>query len=136
MSSGAPSPGGLEGIVAADSAIGRIDGSVGELRYCGYLIKELAEASSFVETTYLLWHGELPTAFELGALDVDLRSMRELSHEVAKVLRTLAKRQSPMDALRTAVSAISAEDDGEGATDPERNRRRAMRLVAAQSARC
>ena len=57
--------GGLEGVTAADSAICKIDGKVGELRYRGYLITELAEHTSFLETTLLLLNGELPTRAEL-----------------------------------------------------------------------
>ena len=60
--------GGLEGVTAADSAICMIDGSTGELRYCGYLISDLAEHCDFVETIYLLWYGELPTSAEHAKL--------------------------------------------------------------------
>ncbi len=121
---------GLQGVVAADSAIGNIDGERGELRYCGYLIKDLADGASFVETTYLLWHGELPARAELAALDAELRRERDLPPQVMEVLRAIAKRQRPMDALRTAISALSVEDDGKDVTDRARTLRRAKRLVA------
>ena len=122
--------GGLEGITAADSAIGKIDGQVGELRYCGYLITDLAEHSDFVETTWLLWHGELPTRAQHETLRADLRANRELPAEVLDLLRTAATRQDPMAALRTAVSLLSASDiDGED-TDRDANLQRAVRLTA------
>ena len=51
---------GLEGIVAANSGICWIDGDAGVLAYRGIDIHDLAEHSTFEETTYLLWHGTLP----------------------------------------------------------------------------
>ncbi len=53
---------GLEGIVAANSGICWIDGEAGVLSYRGIDIHELAEHSTFEETTYLLWNGILPNA--------------------------------------------------------------------------
>jgi len=51
---------GLEGVVAGETAICRIDGEKGELLYRGYSIADLAERSSFEEAAHLLWLGELP----------------------------------------------------------------------------
>src|SRR3978361_1828427 len=51
------------------SAIPYIDGDAGILRYRGYPIEQLAEKSSFLEVTYLLIYGELPTADELDSFD-------------------------------------------------------------------
>ena len=56
---------GLEGIVAANSGICYIDGDAGVLAYRGIDIHELAEKSTFEETTYLLWNGMLPNASAL-----------------------------------------------------------------------
>ena len=56
---------GLEGIVAANSGICWIDGEAGVLAYRGIDIHELAENSTFEETTYLLWNGRLPNQFAL-----------------------------------------------------------------------
>src|SRR6185503_7442193 len=52
---------GLEGVVAASTAISYIDGLNGRLFYRGIDINELAERSTFEETTALLWYGKLPT---------------------------------------------------------------------------
>src|ERR1700709_1951596 len=57
----AVAPRGLEGIVATTSAICWIDGDAGVLSYRGIDIHELADRSTFEETTYLLWFGQLPT---------------------------------------------------------------------------
>ena len=53
---------GLEGIVAAQSAISDVNGIEGRLVYQGYDIHDLAEHATFEEVTYLLWNGRLPTA--------------------------------------------------------------------------
>ena len=63
----AVAPKGLEGIVATTSSICWIDGDAGVLSYRGIDIHELADKSTFEETTYLLWNGSLPTASELAA---------------------------------------------------------------------
>ncbi len=59
---------GLEGIVAANSGICWIDGEAGVLSYRGIDIHELAEHSTFEETTYLLWNGLLPNQLELARI--------------------------------------------------------------------
>jgi citrate synthase len=56
---------GLGGVVAANSGICWINGDAGVLAYHGIDIRELAEKSTFEETTYLLWFGQLPSAWEL-----------------------------------------------------------------------
>ncbi|MCC6672082.1 MAG: citrate synthase [Planctomycetes bacterium] len=122
--------GGLEGIVAGDSAIGYLDGEKGELRYCGYLIKDLADHSNFVETVWLLWHLELPNKAQLEELRTSLLAERALPGIVYDVLKTVAQHQEPMDALRTAVSAMSADDVPGEVTDRRSNLRRGIRLTA------
>jgi citrate synthase len=122
--------GGLEGVVAADSAIGWIDGSVGELRYCGYLIKELAEHSSFAETCCLLWDGELPSRARLAEVETAMRAERALPQTVLGPLRSIARESEPMDALRTAASLCQVDDIAGDPLDPALNLRRAMRLTA------
>src|ERR671916_2284948 len=65
------------------SAITYIDGDAGILRYRGFPIDQLAESSSFLEVTYLLIYGELPTADQLGEFDQRLRR-HTLLHEDLK----------------------------------------------------
>jgi citrate synthase len=126
----AATKGGLEGVVASDSAIAWIDGNKGELRYRGYLIKDLAEQSRFAETTYLLWKGELPTSAQLDAFRKRLSDNRELPPLAMEILQKIAPVQPPMDALRTVVSVLSANDVPGEVTDPEANFERGVRLVA------
>src|SRR3712207_3969406 len=64
---------GFVNTAACTSAITYIDGDAGILRYRGYPIDQLAEQSSFLEVTYLLIHGELPTADQLQEFDQRLR---------------------------------------------------------------
>ena len=118
-------------MAVADSAIGKIDGQVGELRYRGYLITDLAEHASFIETAALLWDGELPTRAELDALVADVRSQRGLSPLAQDLVRRLASELSPMDWLRTVVSALPADlDDDVLSTDGAVNRARSIALTA------
>ena len=104
------SKGGLEDVIVGDSSICSIDGEKGLLRYCGYSTDELVEHSGFPETAWLLWNGELPTQAELDGLTESLRSKRGISAEATFLIHGLASRMYPMDALRTAVSAMAADD--------------------------
>jgi citrate synthase len=99
---------GLEGIIAAQSAICFIDGEKGILSYRGYDINELAPNSTFEETTFLLWEGHLPSKQELSEFNDRLVANRELPPIALKVLKDVAKSMGPMDALRTTVSALGA----------------------------
>ena len=58
---------GLDGVVAAATALSDVDGERGELTIAGYPLQELAPHATFEETTWLLWHGTLPAAAELAA---------------------------------------------------------------------
>src|SRR5712692_6134982 len=59
---------GLEGVVAAETAVSEVDGANGRLIYRGgYLIEDLAAVATFEETAYLLWNGELPDKAGLEA---------------------------------------------------------------------
>ncbi|MFL6282882.1 MAG: citrate/2-methylcitrate synthase [Pyrinomonadaceae bacterium] len=103
---------GLEGIVAAQSSIGDVDGTNGVLIYQGLDIHDLAEHSTFEETIYLLWHGRLPVRDELDALRAELSSVMKLPREVVELMRSFPREAEPMDALRTAVSALAFYDEG------------------------
>jgi len=98
----------LEGVVAATSAICFIDGNAGRLVYRGYEIPDLVENVTFEETAHLLWDGELPNKTQLAALKQDLAASMGLPPHVQQLLRALPKQMQPMDALRTAVSALGA----------------------------
>ena len=79
---------GLEGIVAANSGVCWIDGEAGVLSYRGIDIHELAEKSTFEETTYLLWNGVLPTGLSLREFSSQLALARELDPRIVDLLRS------------------------------------------------
>src|SRR5690348_2283221 len=89
------------------SAITYIDGDAGILRYRGYPIDQLAEKSTFLETSYLLIYGELPTQDELDAFTKKI-SRHTLLHEDLKAFFSGFPRDAhPMPVLSSAVSALS-----------------------------
>ena len=121
---------GLEGVVAANSGICWIDGYAGVLAYRGIDIHELAEQSTFEETTYLLWHGRLPSRAELAEFTARLTEARRLPSEIYDLFRSVPKTSTPMEVLRTAVSALSAYDPAEAAVDHDSNVRKSFALTA------
>jgi citrate synthase len=130
MSTAAVAGKGLEGIVAANSGICWIDGEAGVLAYRGIDIHELAEHSSFEETTYLLWNGTLPNLLALREFQQQLALARELDMRVVDMLRTFPKSATPMEVLRTAVSALSFYDADEKDNSHDANVRKAYNLTA------
>jgi citrate synthase len=121
---------GLEGIVAANSGICWIDGDAGVLAYRGIDIHELAENSTFEETTYLLWNGRLPNQFELREFQAQLALARVLDQRVIDLLRSFPSTATPMEVLRTAVSALSFYDADEKDNSHDANVRKAYNLTA------
>src|ERR1700742_2632163 len=95
LMSTAVAPKGLEGIVATSSAICWIDGDAGVLAYRGIDIHELAQKSTFEETTYLLWHGKLPTKPELDEFTKKLTAARNLPPAVLDLLKSFPKTATP-----------------------------------------
>src|SRR5690242_21794897 len=78
---------GLEGVVAAQTAISEVDGANGRLIYRGgYLIEDLAPAVSFEEASYLLWNGELPNRSQLDALRHEMAAARKLKDSTRSVI--------------------------------------------------
>ncbi len=109
---------GLEGIVAAQTAISLVDGANGRLVYRGYVIADLAEGMSFEEVAHLLWHGRLPSRAELDALTLELAGSRSLTEAAAKTLDALPTDTDPMDVLRSVVSVQGVEHRIEKPTIP------------------
>ncbi|MBI3376410.1 MAG: citrate (Si)-synthase [Betaproteobacteria bacterium] len=120
---------GLKGVYFERSRVCYIDGRAGELRYRGYSIHDLAQHSSFEETCYLLMKGELPAAAQLEAYAAELIEARKLPAPVYDIIRTV-KFAHPMDALRTAVSALAAFDPETADKSPEATQRKGIRLTS------
>jgi len=123
-------PKGLEGIVATTSSICWIDGDAGVLSYRGIDIHELADKSTFEETTYLLWNGKLPNQAELVEFTAELAAAREMNPAIVALLRDVPAYASPMEVLRTAVSLLSIYDADEKDCDHPANLRKSFRLTA------
>ena len=99
---------GLEGVVAATTRLSHVDGERGELVIAGYRIDELAGQATFEETTWLLWHGRLPSLAELDSFRRELASVRSVPDSTIALLRDCARgRVDAMDALRMATDTLS-----------------------------
>ena len=121
---------GLRGVVAAQSAIGDVNGEEGILIYQGYDIHDLAEHSTFEEVIYLLWNGHLPKKDELEILKSQFQANSDIPAEIVAMMKTFPKDANPMDVLRTSVSALGFYDrDGHG-TDRETAVKTAVKLTA------
>lgn len=123
---------GLEDVVVSTSEICFIDGREGRLLYRGYDVDDLVQQSSFEEVVYLLWHGALPSRKEL---DVHTKALtatanRKLPPKLLGMLRLLPKKTTPMEVLRTGVSALSAFDPDADDNSREATTRKALRLTA------
>ncbi|HEU5375405.1 MAG TPA: citrate synthase [Ktedonobacteraceae bacterium] len=121
---------GLEDIVAAHSHICDLDGKLGKLTYFGVDIHDLANYATFEETAYLLWHGVLPTQAQLAETKAQLQASRTLPGPVSEIMRLLPKTSTPMDVLRTIISALAMFDPQPDDKSPTANRQRAMQLTA------
>jgi len=125
---------GLEDVVAADSTICYIDGNRGILSYRGIDIHDLAENSTFEEVCFLLWEGRLPRREELDALRRSIGVERALPPEMLELLASIVPHLTPMDALRTTVSALAETDPDVRDMSREANRRKAIRLTGQLAA--
>jgi citrate synthase len=92
---------------ACKSAITYIDGDAGILRYRGYPIEQLAERSTFLETSYLLIYGELPTQAELDAFTNRISRHTLLHEDLKRFFEGFPRDAHPMPVLSSAVSALS-----------------------------
>ena len=98
---------GFMNTASCESAITYIDGDNGILRYRGYPIEQLAEKSSFLETSYLLIYGQLPSTTELAKFTEDI-SMHTMVHEdLRRFFDGFPRDAHPMPVLSSAVSALS-----------------------------
>jgi citrate synthase len=94
---------GLEGVLAGETALGKVEGAIGRLTYRGYRIGDLVERGSYSAVANLLWTGEWDPKHRLAT--------GAIPGPVIDILRALPTSAKPMDALRTAVSAWGATQD-------------------------
>jgi len=98
---------GFSNTASSASAITFIDGDAGILRYRGYPIEQLAEQSTFLETTYLLIYGELPTAPQLAEFEQQIKTHTLLHEEFKSFFAGFPRDAHPMPVLASGVSALS-----------------------------
>ncbi len=98
---------GFMNTASCESSVTYIDGDAGILRYRGYPIEQLAEKSSFLEVSYLLIYGELPTTEQLAAFDSSIRSHTMLQEGLRSFFDGFPRDAHPMPVLSSAVSALS-----------------------------
>jgi citrate synthase len=98
---------GLEGVIAAESEICRIEGEKGKLYYLGYSIEDLAHYSDFEETTYLLLYARLPNREEMERFSKRMRASRDLAPEILDMVRNFPKDAHPMELLQSVISYLS-----------------------------
>jgi len=121
---------GLENIPAAQSSISYVNGKEGILEYRGIPIDELAANSTFLETTYLLIWGQLPTLEELTAFEEEIRFHRRLKYQVRDMMKCFPETGHPMDALQTAAAALGLFYARRALDDSDYIRQAVVRLVA------
>ncbi len=132
---------GIAGIVTLDpgftntgsttSAVTYIDGDAGILRYRGYPIEQLAKSSTFLETSYLLIHGELPSPKQLDAFVKRLSRHTMLHEDLKRFFDGFPRDAHPMPVLSSAVSALSTfYQDALDPFNPEQVELSTIRLLA------
>ena len=98
---------GFGNTAATQSAVTYLDGDAGILRYRGYPIEQLAEKSSFLEVSYLLVYGELPTAEQLALFTENIRLHTMLHEDLKGFFSGFPRDAHPMPVLASAVNALS-----------------------------
>ena len=122
---------GFVNTASCQSAITFIDGDKGILRYRGYPIEQLAEQSTFLETSYLLIYGELPTAVELSAFEKRVREHTLLHEDFKAFFNGFPRDAHPMPVLSSSVSALSTfYQDSLDPLDPDEVEISTIRLLA------
>ncbi len=121
---------GLEGIPATQSSISFVDGQRGILEYRGISVEELAEKSTFLETSYLLIWGELPTKEELEEFEYEIQHHRRLKYSIRDMMKCFPEGGHPMDALQACAAALGLFYSRRALDDPAYIRAAVVRLLA------
>lgn len=99
---------GFKNTGSTTSAITFLDGEEGILRYRGYSIEDLAEKASFLEVSYLLIYGDLPTQEQYEAFEHEVRTHTLVNEDMRKIFEGFPVNAHPMGVLSSLVSAMSA----------------------------
>ncbi len=120
---------GLEGVIAAQTAVSFLDVEHEEIVIRGYSLIELAQEVRYPEVAYLLLEGRLPSGAERSHFEAELASAPP-PEAVYRILQTLGRDAHPMDALRTGVSALGAMDPTNEDRGPDALRKKLVTLMA------
>ena len=104
---------------SCESGITYLDGEKGILRYRGYPIEQLAEKSNFLEVSYLLIYGELPTNLQLNDFEYNVKQHTLLHEDVRHIYQAFPKDAHPMAILSSIVCALSTFYPDFSATDSD-----------------
>ncbi len=104
---------------SCESGITYLDGEKGILRYRGYAIEQLAEKSNFLEVSYLLIYGELPTNQQLNNFEYNVKQHTLLHEDVRHIYQAFPKDAHPMAILSSIVCALSTFYPDFSATDSD-----------------
>jgi citrate synthase len=122
---------GFVNTASCKSAITYIDGDAGILRYRGIPIEQLAEKSTFIEVSYLLIYGELPTTEQLATFTRHIQLHTMLHEDLKRFFDGFPRNAHPMPVLSSAVNALSAYyPDSLDPTDAEEVELSTIRLLA------
>lgn len=98
---------GFANTASCRSEITFIDGEAGILRYRGYPIEQLAQQSTFLEVSYLVLYGELPTADQLEQFSAHIATYHLLDERLKEMFRFFPRRSHPMPVLSAGLNALS-----------------------------
>ncbi|HNI09323.1 MAG TPA: citrate synthase [Thiobacillaceae bacterium] len=116
---------------SCSSSITFIDGDQGLLYYRGYPIEQLAERSDFLETAYLLWHGELPTAEEKKQFDYMVSRHTMLHDQMLSLYKGFRRDAHPMAVMVSIIGAMAAfYPESSDVADPKQREISMFRLLA------
>lgn len=121
---------GLEGVPATQSSISFVDGQRGILEYRGIRIEDLANFSTFLETSYLLIWGKLPNKEELAEFEHEIRYHRRLKYRIRDMMKCFPESGHPMDALQACAAALGLFYSRRALDDPAYIRAAVVRLLA------
>lgn len=93
---------------ACTSAITFLDGELGILKYRGYSIEEIADKSSFLESSYLVFYGKLPTATELKSFEERIAAYDDVPEGIKTMIKAFPEDAHPMAILSSNMVSLSA----------------------------
>jgi citrate synthase len=123
-------PKGLAGVSVTDTKISKSEAD-GSLLYSGFPISEIAANAGFEETAYLILNGSLPKREELATFSEGLKRRAKVDEKIWGILKSLGPNAHPIDALRTAVSALGSVDRESTSLDQQASLEAKMSSLAA-----